>query len=164
MGMLDDMTTVAESEVLLIAGNLNGYIVEDRRGFEEVMGAHGFGVKNQERERILELCQSKEMRVTNMMFKKDREKKIPYKSGGTKTKIDFILLRKVRGIWVRDCKVIPGEACLTQHRLLRADIHVTNLKRKKKLRGEKKYIKEWKLKDEKMRRQFEVKVQHKINM
>ena len=142
MGMLDDMTTVAESEVLLIAGNLNGYIVEDRRGFEEVMGAHGFGVKNQERERILELCQSKEMRVTNMMFKKDREKKIPYKSGGTKTKIDFILLRKVRGIWVRDCKVNPGEACLTQHCQLRADL---NLKRKKKQRGKEKII-EWILK------------------
>ena len=46
-GMLDDVTTVTESEVLLVAGNLNGHIGEDRRGFEEVMGAHGFGVRNQ---------------------------------------------------------------------------------------------------------------------
>ena len=41
--MLDDVTTVAESKVLLVAGNLNRHIGEDRRGFEEVMGAHGFG-------------------------------------------------------------------------------------------------------------------------
>ena len=56
--MLDDVTTVAELEVLFVAGNLNDHIGEDRRGFEEVMGARGFGVRNQERERILELCQS----------------------------------------------------------------------------------------------------------
>ena len=42
-GMLDDVTTVAESKVLLVAGNLNRHIGEDRRGFEELMGAHGFG-------------------------------------------------------------------------------------------------------------------------
>ena len=57
-GMLDDVTTVAESEVLFVAGNLNDHIGEDRWGIEEVMGARGFGVRNQERERILELCQS----------------------------------------------------------------------------------------------------------
>ena len=57
--MLDDVTTVVESELLLVAGNLNGHIGEDRRGFEEVMGAHGFGVRNQKGERILELCLSK---------------------------------------------------------------------------------------------------------
>ena len=65
------------------------------------------------------------------MFKKDREKKITYNSGGTETQIDFILLKKARGIWIKDCKVIPGQACLTQHCLLRADLNVTNLKRKK---------------------------------
>ena len=54
--MLDGVTTVGESVVLLVAGNLNGHIGEDRRGFEEVMGAHEFGVRNQEGERILELC------------------------------------------------------------------------------------------------------------
>ena len=62
-GMLDDVTTVAESEKLLVAGDLNGHIGEDRRGFEEVMGAHRFGVRNQEGERILELCHFKELRV-----------------------------------------------------------------------------------------------------
>ena len=99
----------------------------------------------------------------NRMFKKDREKKITYKSGGLKIQIDFILLRKARGIWVRDFKVIPGDACLTQHPLLWADLNVMILKRKKKQRGEKK-MKEWKLKDGKMRRQFEVKVQQKNNI
>ena len=42
---------------------------KSRRDFEKVMGAHGFGVRNQEGERILELCKSKELRVINTMFK-----------------------------------------------------------------------------------------------
>ena len=62
------------------------------------MGVHGFSVRNREGEKVLELCQSKELRVMNRMFKKDREKKITYKSGGLKIQIDFILLRKARGI------------------------------------------------------------------
>ena len=38
---------MAESEILLFAGDLNGHIGEDRGGFKEViMGAHGFGVRN----------------------------------------------------------------------------------------------------------------------
>ncbi|KAK3876473.1 hypothetical protein Pcinc_018758 [Petrolisthes cinctipes] len=146
-GTLDDATMVSESEVLLVAGDLTGHIGEDRGGFEEVMGTYGFGVRNRQGERILEFCQSKELRVINTMFKKDREKKITYKSGGAETQIDFILLKREREIHIRDCKVIPGEACLTQHRLLRADLNVTNLKRAKMQRGENK-IKEWKLKDE----------------
>ena len=35
-GMLDDVTTVAESEVIKMLTCSNGYIGEDRRGFEEL--------------------------------------------------------------------------------------------------------------------------------
>ncbi len=61
--------------------------------------------------------------------------------------IDYLLLRKNREIYVRHCKVIPGEACLKQHRLLTGDLIIMYLRRKKKNREVKK-IKEWKLKDE----------------
>ena len=84
--MLDGLTTVAESEVQLAAGDLNNHIGEDRRGFEEVMGAHGFVLRNQEKERILELCQSKELRVINMIFRKLGQGKENYnKIGGAET-------------------------------------------------------------------------------
>ena len=85
LGVLDDVTTVEESGVLLVAGN--SHIGEDRRSFEEIVGAPRLGVRNQEGKRMLELCQSKELRVINMMFKKDREKKITCKSGGAETQI-----------------------------------------------------------------------------
>ena len=86
-GMLDDVINVPESEILLVAGDLNGHIGDDIRGFEEVMGVHGYGVRNHEGESILEFCQSKELRVINTMFTKKREHKITYKSGGAETQI-----------------------------------------------------------------------------
>ena len=96
------MTTVTESEELL---DLNDHIGENRRGFEEVIVAHGFGVRiMQEGERILELCQSKELRVINMTFKKkDREKKITYKSREAETQIDLIYtaIKKARDMGKR---------------------------------------------------------------
>ncbi|XP_063847257.1 uncharacterized protein LOC135092572 [Scylla paramamosain] len=53
-GVLDNVITVADSEILLIASNLNGHIGDDRGRFKEVMGIYGFGMRNREGERILE--------------------------------------------------------------------------------------------------------------
>ena len=46
---------------------------------------------------------------------------------------------------MKNCKVIPGEACLTQHRLLRAEVVIRGGKKRVWKRGEMK-IKAWKLK------------------
>ncbi len=55
---------------------------------------------------------------------------------------------------VKNCKVIPGEACITQHRLLCCDFLTRNMKMPKIQKGEKR-IKLWKLKNEQRRKQFE---------
>ena len=60
-----------------------------RRGFEKGMGAHGFGVRNQEGERILELCQSKELRMINMMFKRTGNGKLHTRVEEQKHKLSF---------------------------------------------------------------------------
>lgn len=96
------------------------------------MGGYGIGGRNREGERILEFWQVRDLRVVNTMFKKDREKRITYKSGGgVATQVDFVLERRTNLI-VRDCKVIPGEACIPQYRLLCTDLVVKNMGRIKK--------------------------------
>ena len=43
-GNLDDeVSKVTATEELFIAGDINGHVGRSRRGFEEVMGPHGFG-------------------------------------------------------------------------------------------------------------------------
>ena len=69
-------------------------------------------------------------------------------------------MRKGRDIQATDCKVILGEACLSQHRLVCANIHFKHFK-KKLWKGENK-IRVWKLKDETTRGLFEERFEEKI--
>ena len=52
------------------------------------------------------------------MSRMREEHLIAYKSGDVRAQIDFIMF---------DCRVIPGEECLTQHRLVCADMVVKGL-------------------------------------
>ncbi len=62
---------------------------------------------------------------------------------------------------VKNCKVIPGEECLTQHRLLCCDLVIRNMKMPK-IQREEKRIKLWNLKNEQRRKQFEERPQENI--
>ena len=156
----DDISSVPLSEPVWIAGDLNGHVGADRRGFEDVMGPHGFGERNSEGERILTFYQGHGMLVMNTKFHKGREKLITYKSGDGATQIDYMLLRQDGHVTVRDVKCIPGEACLTQHRLLVMDVHMQQeVKAFRKTFNRK--LKVWKLKDEETRRKFEEVCQQK---
>ena len=57
--------------------------------------------------------------------------------------------------------MIPGEECLTQHRLLWAEVVIKGRKKRVWNRGEKK-INAWKLKDPIKRRMFEGRVRDRI--
>jgi hypothetical protein len=82
------------------------------------MSIYGVGERNREGEIVRLVCQARGLQLVNTKFKKDKEKLITYKSGGAITHIDFMLDRREVELSERDCKVIPGEACLSQHRLL----------------------------------------------
>ena len=145
-GVLDDEMERLDPWRVILAGDLNGHVGEERKGFEDIVGPYGFGVRNREGERILEFCQSKGLKVINTTFKKERKRKITYKSGEVEQQLDYILMKNSRALNAKDCMVIPGEACLTQHRLLSLVLNVKDLKRMKNWKGEKK-IKLWKLKE-----------------
>ena len=53
------------------------------------MGCFGFGVRNQEGENIVGLCQEHNLRVMNSYYRKRREHLITYKSGSDKSQIDY---------------------------------------------------------------------------
>ena len=153
---------IPEEELLVIGGDLNGHVGRDRSGFEEVMGIYGYGERNEAGESILELCQGRKLRVVNTMFKKEDRQKVTFKSGGVESQIDYMLVRPNENVMVTNCKVIPGEACLTQHRLVCSDIKVKGMKRHKRKKGVRK-IKQWKLREETVRREFEEEVEKRMD-
>ncbi len=84
-----------------------------------------------------------------------------YKSGDVESQIDYIMLREGQRIKAKDSKVIPGEECLTQHRLLCCDFIIKYMKMPKIKKREKR-IRMWKLNNEQRRKQFEVRLQEHI--
>lgn len=156
----DLIIQIPDRDGIIIGGDLNGHIGTDRNDYEDVMGYFGYGNRNDEGITILDMCKNQSLKILNTLFKKDREKYITYKSGGAETQLDLVIVKRMRGLCVLDCKAIPGEACLTQHRLVRADLKIMNFK-KKKWRGIKK-LKTWKLKCKETRDDFEEKLDNRL--
>ena len=65
------------------------------------------------------------------------------------------------GQQVVDCKVIPGEECLTQHRLVRADFSIKD-HRKKKWKGQRR-LKLWKLREDGVQELFEERIKQTLS-
>ena len=157
----DCIEDIPESDIIIVAGDMNSHVGEDRTGFEDVIGGYGWGVRNSDGEEMLRLCQEHNLRVTNTYFKKKKEHLITYKSGDLESQIDYIMYKRCEEVEVKNCKVIPGEECLTQHRLVCADLIMPN-KTKKRKRMEKR-VKVWKLKEEDKREEFEQRLNERLN-
>jgi len=149
-----------QQKTLVIGADMNGHVGRSREGFPSTHGGKGHGVRNEEGERLLESCESLDLVVTNTFFTKSEGHLITYKSGDHQTQIDYILMRKRELREVVNCRVIPGEAVVTLHRLLCLKMKCPD-EPKKQLVNTKRKVKTWKLKDTERRREYQDAVQQK---
>ena len=153
----DSIRSMPATEHLVIGADMNGHVGEDAVGYDGVHGGHGFGSRNEEGNRLLEIVQGLDLAIMNTHFKKPEEHKITYQSGTRSSQIDFILVRSEDRKHIRDCKVIPGEAVVAQHRVLIMDLRMKISHQKVKKIRQKERIRTWKLKgDEKEEYKTEV--------
>ncbi|PWZ11227.1 Craniofacial development protein 2 [Zea mays] len=131
-GLEDMVSSVPVGEKLFIGGDLNGHVGTTSTSFEGVHGGFGFGTRNQEGEEILNFALAYDMFIANTFFKKRQSHLVTFSSGQHTSQIDFVLLRKEDRHACLDCKVIPGECVVTQHKLVVADFRFKiRLKRNK---------------------------------
>ena len=106
---------------------------------------HGYGERNPEGTRILELCTAADLILTNTHFtKKMMLCLITYRSGNSSSQIDYVLVRWSNLKSLRDIKVIWSEECVLQQKLLVCDLELnTSLCKPKALPPKRKL---WKLK------------------
>jgi hypothetical protein len=112
---------VPSSEKLFIGGDLNGHVGTSRVGYEAVHGGFGFGSRNQEGEEVLDFAIAFDMMLANTFFRKKQSHLVTFSSGQHSSQIDFVLTRRKDKQTCFDCKVIPGECVVSQHKLLVAD-------------------------------------------
>ncbi|KAM2865587.1 hypothetical protein COP2_021752 [Malus domestica] len=85
---------IAHTEKLFIGGDLNGHVGRETGNYGGFHGGHGFGERNEDGEAILDFAMAYDLFLANTFFKKREEHVITYKSGSSKTQIDFLLMRK----------------------------------------------------------------------
>ncbi|XP_065312585.1 craniofacial development protein 2-like [Gordionus sp. m RMFG-2023] len=150
--LLGVTSRLANEVGIILAGDLNGHVGASSEGYGGVHGGFSYGMRNFKGERILDFSDAMDMIVCNTMFKKESEKLVTYKSGSTQSAVDYLLLWRCDRCIVKNMKVIPGEECINQHRLVVGDL---TLKGARVTKG--KFVprlKVWKLKEESARRQF----------
>jgi hypothetical protein len=114
------VSSVPISEKLFI-GDLNGHVGSTRVGFDGVHGDFRYGSRNQEGEGILNFALAYDLIIVNTLFKKRVSHLVTFSSGQHCSQIDFILARREDRHACLDCKVIPGECVVPQHKLVVAD-------------------------------------------
>jgi hypothetical protein len=85
------------------------------------MGRFGCGSRNQEGEGILNFALAYDLIVANTLLRKRFFHLVTFSSGQHCSQIDFILMRREDRHACLDCKVIPEECVIPQHKLVIAD-------------------------------------------
>lgn len=138
---------VPRNEKLFIGGDFNGHVGASNTGFEGIHGGFGYGDRNQEGENILNFALAYDLMIVNTFFKKRQSHLVTFSSGRLSSQIDFVLTRRDDKRSCIDCKVLPGECVVQQHKLVVSDfcfkICTKHIKANKILR-----TKWWKLKGE----------------
>jgi hypothetical protein len=136
---------IPSSEKLIIGGDFNGHVGTTNGGFEGVHGGFGYGERNQEGENILNFAVAYNLMISNTFFRKRQSHIVTFSSGQNSSQIDFVLTRREDKRTCVDCKVIPGECVVQQHKLLVSDFQFrVRIRRTKGAKISR--IKWWKLK------------------
>ncbi|XP_039301290.1 craniofacial development protein 2-like [Nilaparvata lugens] len=130
----DLLYSIPPTELKYVCGDLNGHVGQNTTVYNSIHGNFGYGTTNVEGENILEFASAHDLAIINTFFAKQQEHLITYKSGNASSQIDFILANRDRLKTFKDCKVIPGEPLISQHRILVAEFLLPHPIRMKKER------------------------------
>ena len=72
-------------------GDLNGHVGEENDGYEEIMGKHGVGSKNEADKRVKDFARENGMTIVNTFFGKKLWSRNSHKLKSTALLIDFCL-------------------------------------------------------------------------
>ena len=132
---------------MIIGGDLNGHV--GMNGRESTShGNIGLGEIKEEGDRVVEFANTFDMVIANTWFTKTRNQLITFKSGNRESQIDYILTNRRHLTDIINCKTIPGEDVVSQHRMVLMDLRTRTKKKRKYRRENEVKFKWWILKDQ----------------
>nr|XP_009784721.1 PREDICTED: craniofacial development protein 2-like [Nicotiana sylvestris] len=116
------MCDILHYEKLIIGGDFSGHIEVTTRGYDELHGGFGFGVRNEGGTSLLDFAKALDLVLTNSCFQKREEQLVTFWSKIVRTQTDYLLLQRSDKGLCTDCKIIPSECLSMQRRLLVMDL------------------------------------------
>lgn len=115
---------IPRNHEIIIGGDLNGRVGKQRHS--NVIGRHGEETVNDNGERLINLCDQFDLKITNTFFAHKEIHKYTWyqQTRGLKSIIDYLIVRQNSQIKIQDVRVKRGAECGSDHRLLEAKIYV----------------------------------------
>ena len=147
------------SDLLVIMGDFNAKVGEDRSNWESVLGNYGLGKINDRGEKLLNFCAVNDMCICNTMFKQKKpSRQWMWESPDQKThnKIDYIMINNKYKNCVTNARSFPSADIGSDHQLV-----IANLRLKFKTMRKTKYPKRYdvfKLKNPQTKSNYEIEI------
>ena len=114
------------SDRLFLMGDFNARVGRESNIWPDVIGAHGIGKSNENGDRLLSLCTTHALSITNTKFQLE-ERDIAtwtHPRSGHHHLLDYIIVRQRDIKEVRITRVMRGADCGTDHKLVRTKVSI----------------------------------------
>ena len=106
-------------DLLIVMGDLNAKVGEGNDGYENIMGKHGLGERNENGEKLVAFCGLNNLVITGTIFPHRQIHKQTWVSPGgrTKNQIDHVLVSRQHKTSIMDTRVMRGGDIASDHQL-----------------------------------------------
>ena len=120
MRLQDVLDNRNKHDLLIFTGEMNTKVGEENWDYDEVMGKHGLGQRNDNGERLCEFCDMNELVITGTLFPPKNIHKATWVSPNriTRNQIDHVLINKRLRDSVKDTRVYSSANIRSDHYLL----------------------------------------------
>ena len=120
------LSHIHRSDKILLLGDFNARVGSNYAVWNGIIGKHGVGKANSNGTRLLNICSTHDLVVTNTLFQLPNKFKTSWKHprSGHWHLLDYVITRQSDRQDVSICRVMRGADCWTDHRLIRAIIRM----------------------------------------
>ena len=130
-----DSLKLNQNTDLLIMGDFNGQIRNRKPHENQIVGPYGYNQRNRRGGKLINFCQTKNLKIVNSFFKKRNGRKWTWVSpnGDYKNQIDYMLAPHPTFVKITDFDIQANFNFHSDHRLIKSTIKIPNYTLSKKI-------------------------------